>query len=537
MASAAPAVTPGIPINGGGRDNEEPIPGSVSSRPSLSDSAGARKQTPNEFYFGRTIGEGAFSTVYLVKDIHKNREYAAKVCNKVHIKREKKIAAVMREKEILLKIKDQWNSQYPYYVKLYSTFQDYDSLYFIMTYAERGDFFSFLKKSINRGIEVTRFYAGELVLCVEHLHRIGIVHRDLKPENILLDQNMHILLTDFGSGKILKTDELNQSDEEIMANRRASFVGTAQYVSPEVLTNSGCTPAADLWALGCIIYQMLAGMPPFQAASEFLIFEKIRKLEYNFTDGFNDQARDLVQKLIVKEPSLRLGAPDIEEFSQYTSIKNHPFFRGIQFDELSTLSPPLPSQYTDLSLDQDPVWDRYPEMTPGLDSENKNRLFRMSLDEANLTSEDELEGDDDNLPCYRLTSQTSCIPESGNIDDLSTEERNNLLEDQKNNNEYHRFVEENLILKQGILDKKKGLWSRRRMFLLTEGPRLFYVDPKEKVLKGEVPLSAETRTEMKNFKIFFVNTPDRIYYLIDPQSYATEWCKAIDAVCAFYFKR
>ena len=66
-----------------------------------------------------------------------------------------------------------------------------------------------------------------------------------------------------------------------------------------------------------------------------------------------------------------------------------------------------------------------------------------------------------------------------------------------------------MIINSGILDKKKGLWSRRRMFLLTEGPRLFYVDPKEKVLKGEVPLSVETRTEMKNFKIFFVHTPDR----------------------------
>eukprot|EP00088_Acartia_fossae_P037728 TRINITY_DN3896_c0_g1_i11.p1 TRINITY_DN3896_c0_g1~~TRINITY_DN3896_c0_g1_i11.p1 ORF type:complete len:536 (-),score=99.67 TRINITY_DN3896_c0_g1_i11:809-2416(-) len=535
MATAASAAMtaqpPGHQDQGGAGGGEEP---NQQTAPKQS-----KKPTPNEFYFGRTIGEGAFSTVYLVKDVHNKREYAAKVCNKMHIKREKKISAVMREKEILLKIKENWNADVPFFVKLFSTFQDAESLYFIMTYAERGDFFTFLRKAVNRGIDVTRFYAGELIQAVEHLHRIGIVHRDLKPENILLDRNMHILLTDFGSGKILKTDELeNGPDEE--ANRRASFVGTAQYVSPEVLTNSGCTPAADLWAVGCIIYQMLAGMPPFQAASEFLIFEKIRKLEYSFQDGFDDQARELVQKLIVIDPASRLGSTDIQQFSQYSSIKSHPFFRSLDFASLSTTLPPLPSQYTDISLDQDPVWERYPNMTPGLDSENRNRLFRDSLDEANLTSEDELEGEDANLPCYRLTSQTSCIPESGNIGDLSEEERTKLLDDQRKNNEYHRFVEENLILKQGILDKKKGLWSRRRMFLLTEGPRLFYVDPKEKVLKGEVPLSVETRTEMKNFKIFFVHTPDRsdrIYYLIDPGSYATQWCKAIDAVIDFYYNK
>jgi len=496
-----------------------------------------KKHTTRDFYFGRTIGEGSFSTVYLVKDLVHKREYAAKVCNKNHIKREKKIKAVLHEKDIMIEIKDKWDPKAPFFVKLFSSFQDSENLYFIISYAERGDLYTFLKKSLNRGKEVTAFYCGELIQAVEHLHKIGIVHRDLKPENILLDRNMHILLTDFGSGKIVKKDELNGSDEEMMVNRRTSFVGTAQYVSPEMLTNSGCTPAADLWAVGCIIYQMITGAPPFQAASEYLIFEKIRKLEYSFRDGFEEQARDLVQNLIVIEPLNRLGATEIEDFGCYKSLKAHPFFSGLDFDCLYERRPPLPSQYMDISLDQDPIWDKYPNMTPGLDSENRNRLFRESLDEANLTSEDELEAEDVNEVCYTPTSLTSYIPESGNIDELLQDDRNRLLEEQRKNNEYHRFVEDNLILKQGILDKKKGLWSRRRMFLLTEGPRLFYVDPKEMVLKGEIPLDMNTRTEMKTFKIFFVHTPSRTYYLIDPQSYATHWCKDIDTVCAYYFNK
>jgi len=127
------------------------------------------------------------------------------------------------------------------------------------------------------------------------------------------------------------------------------------------------------------------------------------------------------------------------------------------------------------------------------------------------------------------------ISEIGNIGDISDEERSRLLELQKQNNEYHEFVEGNLILKQGILDKKKGLWSRRRMFLLTEGPRLFYVDPKEKVVKGEIRWSADMKTEMKDFRIFFVHTPGRVYYLIDPASFASKWCEAIESVRSFYF--
>ena len=150
---------------------------------------------------------------------------------------------------------------------------------------------------------------------------------------------------------------------------------------------------------------------------------------------------------------------------------------------------------------------------------------------------------------HTTSSDTSCLPDSGNIGDISDEERARLLDLQQRNNEWHQLVEGNLILRQGVLDKKKGLWSRRRVFLLTEGPRLFYIDPKERVVKGEIPWSREMKTEMKDFRlvtppgfvlslagrIFFVHTPGRVYYLIDPSSFATKWCEAIESVRAFYF--
>lgn len=84
--------------------------------------------------------------------------------------------------------------------------------------------------------------------------------------------------------------------------------------------------------------------------------------------------------------------------------------------------------------------------------------------------------------------------------------RQRRLDVQRRDHKFHRFVEDNLILKSGLIDKKKGLFARRRMFLLTEGPRLFYVDPINLELRGEIPFSADLKTEAKNFRTFFVHT-------------------------------
>lgn len=91
-----------------------------------------------------------------------------------------------------------------------------------------------------------------------------IFYRDLKPENILLDEKMHILITDFGSAKVVKEED-DVLVDGCVQKRRNSFVGTAQYVSPELLTDKTAHYASDLWALGCIIYQMISGLPPFRA--------------------------------------------------------------------------------------------------------------------------------------------------------------------------------------------------------------------------------------------------------------------------------
>ncbi|XP_063243207.1 3-phosphoinositide-dependent protein kinase 1 isoform X2 [Bacillus rossius redtenbacheri] len=471
------------------------------------------KMTPKDYVFGKVIGEGSFSTVYLAMDIHTNKEYAIKVCDKRHIMREKKAKYVKREKEVLHMLSSNVKPTAPFFVKLYCTFQDVDRLYFVLSYAKNGELLPHINKVGSFDVTCTRFYAGEVLLAMEHLHSLGVIHRDLKPENILLDDKMHILITDFGSSKILSEETEQTNTGEPQPRRRNSFVGTAQYVSPELLTDKFASKSADLWALGCLVYQMVAGLPPFRARSEYLIFKKILDLDYIFPDGFDQSARDLVEKLLVLEPSKRLGAEDV---SGYPSIRSHHFFGGLEFEVLHKQTPPQIYPYLPGTSEHEELRSHYrvpDHLEPGLDDKQLTRLLGLDLQGGNRTPSPEPE-----RPKKRAT-----------VLDMSSEEMRQQLEAQKNS-PWHAFVEDNLILKQGLVDKRKGLFARRRMLLLTTGPHLYYVDPVNMVLKGQIPWSPELRVEPKNFKIFFVHTPNRTYYLEDPEGYALEWCKAIEEV-------
>ncbi|XP_069701352.1 3-phosphoinositide-dependent protein kinase 1 isoform X3 [Periplaneta americana] len=471
------------------------------------------KRTHRDYIFGKVIGEGSFSTVYLAKDIHNGRECAIKVCDKRHILRERKGQYIKREKEVLNILSANHKPTVPFFVKLQCTFQDMERLYFVLTYAKNSELLPYITKVGSFDITCSQFYAAELLVALEHLHSLGIIHRDLKPENILLDENMHILITDFGSSKILNEPTNQDENDGQQQQRRNSFVGTAQYVSPELLTEKSASHSSDLWALGCIIYQMVAGLPPFRSRSEYIIFQKILKLEYEFPDGFAPVARDIVEKLLVLDPSQRLGASDPVG---YPSLRSHPFFDGINFDTLHEQTPPQIFPYLPGTSEHEELRSHYrvpDHLEPGLDDKQLTRLLELDLQGAEPTPE----------PPERPRKRAG-------LTDLSPEEVQQQLEKQKETSKWHNLVEGNLILKQGLVDKRKGLFARRRMLLLTLGPHLYYVDPVNMVLKGEIPWSPELRVEPKNFKIFFVHTPNRTYYLEDPEGYALGWCKAIEEV-------
>ncbi|KAG0651739.1 serine threonine kinase [Hyphodiscus hymeniophilus] len=287
------------------------------------------KKGVRDFVFGRNLGEGSYSTVVLATDRQTLKEYAVKILDKKHIIKEKKIKYVNIEKDTLNRL-----IEHPGIVRLYYTFQDSASLYYVLDIASGGELLGVLKKIGSFDEECTRFYGAQILDAIEHMHNRGVIHRDLKPENVLLDDQMHIKITDFGTAKLLpdprKPKGAPQADipgvemagEDDEETRARSFVGTAEYVSPELLTDKNACKASDLWAFGCIIYQLLTGRPPFKAGNEYLTFQKIVGLDYQFPPGFPPAARDLVERLLVLDPQRRLS---IEH------IKNHEFFDGIKW--------------------------------------------------------------------------------------------------------------------------------------------------------------------------------------------------------------
>uniref|UniRef100_A0A9J7ZLZ3 3-phosphoinositide-dependent protein kinase 1 n=2 Tax=Cyprinus carpio TaxID=7962 RepID=A0A9J7ZLZ3_CYPCA len=339
---------------------------------------------------------------------------------------------------------------------------------------------------------------------------------------------------DFRFGKILGEGSFStvvlakeHSTGKEYATRANSFVGTAQYVSPELLTEKSACKSSDLWALGCIIYQLVAGLPPFRAGNEYLIFQKIIKLEYEFPEKFFPKAKDLVEQLLSLDPCKRIGC---EEMGGYGPLKSHPFFETVGWDDIHLQTPPKLTAYLPaMSEDDEDCYGNYDDL-----------LSQFSCMQVAQPGHAPL------VPFTGETSQPTYNP-SPSVDQFihiheldsncmeldlqySEEEKRILLDKQGAANPWHQFVENNLILKMGPVDKRKGLFARRRQLLLTEGPHLYYVDPVNKVLKGEIPWSPELRPEAKNFKTFFVHTPNRTYYLMDPSGNADKWCKKIQEV-------
>lgn len=316
------------------------------------------KKGVKDFNYGRTLGEGSYSTVVCATDRQTGKDYAVKILDKRHIIKEKKVKYVNIEKDALNRLTD-----HPGVVRLYYTFQDQQSLFFVLDLASNGELLGVLKRTTTFNEECTRFYGAEILDTIDYMHARGVIHRDLKPENVLLDDHMHVKITDFGTAKMIElpkrlpqgvstgAPEAGNLLDGSESNSANSFVGTAEYVSPELLTDKNACKASDLWAFGCIIYQLLAGRPPFKASNEYLTFQKIVALDYKFPTGFPAGAKDLIERLLVLDPASRLS---IEH------IKNHEFFDGIAWGRgLWRQKPPklkafVPKPAETIKLDSEP---------------------------------------------------------------------------------------------------------------------------------------------------------------------------------------
>ena len=180
---------------------------------------------------------------------------------------------------------------------------------------------SFHLKKFNRfSEEMVKFYGAQISIALQYLHDKNIIYRDLKPENILVDEKGYLRLTDFGMAKKLKNNE-----------KAISFCGTPEYLAPEIIAGQEYDQNIDWWSLGIIIYEMLCGVPPFYLENLDKMYEMIQNSEVTFPSNIylSYEAKDIIYKLLKKDVRERLGY-----VSGIVEVKNHPFFKGIDFHEI-----------------------------------------------------------------------------------------------------------------------------------------------------------------------------------------------------------
>ncbi|GAA5883482.1 hypothetical protein JCM3774_003598 [Rhodotorula dairenensis] len=284
------------------------------------------KLTVDDFQILRRIGQGSFGQVFRVRKRDTKRVYAMKVIRKSSLASPEALAQVVTERTVLAKTND-----CPFLVGLKFSFQSPGELFLVMDYKGGGEVFQHLQRDGGRfGEDKVRFYVAEIILALDFLHSKNIVYRDLKPENCLLDGSGHVVLCDFGLSKVLDSPDA----------KCRTLCGTTSFLAPEVLLDVGYSYPADWWSLGVLLFEMCFGWSPFYAESRIEEYERILQMEIKIPNkrGYGPEVKDLLLKLLERDPEKRLGAK-----GGAAEIQAHPFFASIDWTRLAVrrVSPPF----------------------------------------------------------------------------------------------------------------------------------------------------------------------------------------------------
>ncbi|KAF2721742.1 kinase-like protein [Polychaeton citri CBS 116435] len=323
-----------------------------------------------DFQILTQVGQGGYGQVYLAQKKDTREVCALKVMSKKLLYKLDEIRHVLTERDILTTAKSDW------LVRLLYAFQDDNSIYLAMEYVPGGDFRTLLNNTGVLHNRHARFYISEMFLCVDALHQLGYIHRDLKPENFLIDSTGHVKLTDFGLaagflapakiesmrhkleavgnlppssnpfGRATEDRTLKERREgyrslrERETNYAKSIVGSPDYMAPEVLRGEEYDFTVDYWSLGCMLFEALAGYPPFAGATVDETWQNLkrwqsvlRKPEYEDPTYFlSRRTWDLITRLIAVKTRRLRGIKD---------VKVHDYFREVDWDMLRSERAPF----------------------------------------------------------------------------------------------------------------------------------------------------------------------------------------------------
>nr|AML79622.1 putative LOV domain-containing protein [Leptosira obovata] len=307
--------------------------------------------TLSQFRRLKQLGAGDVGIVDLVELQSGEGKFALKTLDKGEMVERNKVSRVLTEQQILRAV------DHPFLAQLYGTMQTDTHLHFLLEYCAGGELYGLLMAQPNKRIKEAhmRFYCAEVLLALQYLHLLGFVYRDLKPENILLHHSGHVMLTDFdlsygqgktsariertgratSRGKVDPDSFLLVAEPDAHAN---SFVGTEEYLAPEVINGNGHCASVDWWSFGILMYELVYGQTPFRGSKRDITFDNILKRPLMFPPkpAVSAQCQDLISQLLTRNPAKRLGSKAGAE-----EIKAHPFFEGINWALIRNSMPPF----------------------------------------------------------------------------------------------------------------------------------------------------------------------------------------------------
>jgi len=280
------------------------------------------------------IGEGGFAKVMKVRHVKSKEVYACKVLSKRRMRNERQVVNIFIERGILIRLR------HPFIVSLQYAFQTKEKLFLVVDYCAGGDFFHYLQQRHRFSERDTRFYASEICLGLEALHKSDIIHRDLKPENILITKAGHLKITDFGLSKWGG----KRRKEELRAK---TFLGSAPYLAPEILDEDAkqYTNAVDWWAFGILIMEMLTGLPAFYEQNSESNYKRIMYESVAFKSHISRPARSILLDLLEKDPSTRL--------KEASDVKKHEFFYRTDWKATVEMTVPIPKDWQQVPIPED----------------------------------------------------------------------------------------------------------------------------------------------------------------------------------------